>query len=164
MLAADTLAWPSWDLLGQHSHTLYAPTLCGCVAMVWRCFVWDLCGFVCCDLPGCDARACLPAAVAFCLECWQVELSHASVAQLHQPAFTKPEFHVQRKGLEGHQALQRIARLRRAGVTAQAADIGSDHLERLAFAPLPSHDSGEDAAGGQPDGASRQHQRHCMPP
>ena len=122
-------------------------------------------GLCLCHLPWCvTLERVAPACVASCLLCWQVEQSHASVAQLHQPAFTQPEFHVQRKGLAGHQALERIARLRRAGVTAQAALIGSDHLERLAFAPLTSDHSAEDAEAGLPDGAPRAPQHHCTLP
>ena len=35
-----------------------------------------------------------------------MELSHASVALLHQPAFLEPAFHIARKGLGGEEALQ----------------------------------------------------------
>ena len=39
------------------------------------------------------------------------------------------------------QALQRVHALRAAGVTAAAATVSDDHLEHLAFAPLPQSES-----------------------
>jgi len=62
----------------------------------------------------------------------KVELSYKAVAMLHQPAFVTPEFHVQRKALGGAETVKKIARLRRAGVSAYTANVPGQ-LERMAF-------------------------------
>jgi len=62
----------------------------------------------------------------------KVELSYKAVATLHQPAFVTPEFHVQRKALGGAETVKKIARLRRAGVSAYTANVPGQ-LERMAF-------------------------------
>jgi hypothetical protein len=55
----------------------------------------------------------------------KVELSHESIADLHRPEYTNPQFHAER----GAQNLDKVLSLRCAGVSAAAADVADDHLE-----------------------------------